>query len=145
SFPPHLPLRRAREPDGDAGGVGLGHAGGNSRPDEHATRLRRLVLAVDGAGHRVGWSPLRFGSRVFQERWGEWRHSAPARCSCARPDSSCSAFSKRRRGSSADYPPAPPPPPCSPPPPPPRPPPPPAAPPPAPPHPPRSPGQSRMR
>src|SRR5262245_8784063 len=30
-----------------------GHAGGHSRPDEHAARLRRLVLAVDGAGHRV--------------------------------------------------------------------------------------------
>ena len=49
----YLPLWGDREPDSDAGSVGLGHAGGNSRPDKPAARLRRLVLAADGPRYRV--------------------------------------------------------------------------------------------
>jgi competence protein ComEC len=53
SLSSHISLWRDRESHGDAGGVGLGHAGGDSRPDKHAARLRQPVVAVDGAGHRL--------------------------------------------------------------------------------------------
>src|SRR6516162_4481504 len=53
SLSPHISLWRDRKSAGDAGGVGLGHAGGDSWPDKYAARLRRPVVAVDGAGHRL--------------------------------------------------------------------------------------------
>src|SRR5262249_46793723 len=53
SLSSHISLWRDRESDGDTGGVGLGHAGGDSWPDKYTAWLRRPVVAVDGAGHRL--------------------------------------------------------------------------------------------
>ena len=53
SLPSLDALRRDRQPPGDAGGVGLGDADGHPRRAGDAVRLRRLLLAADGRGHRL--------------------------------------------------------------------------------------------
>ena len=81
-FSPHRAVWRAGEFAGDAGGVGLGDAGGPAGAARDAVRLRRAAVAADGEGDRLdgrGRAVGREPARRARPRDGVRRRRAAAR------------------------------------------------------------------